>query len=85
MRIIHVLTLVAVSPGESLLTLAAELSAGVTPTPPVGAAHVGRNQTHPARCAIGRHCHCAAVNHWGGEGRLRGTLCTSLNCCWTLG
>lgn len=60
--------LVAVRAGESLLTLAAELSASVTATPPVGAAHVGRNQTHPARCAIGRHSHCAAVNHFAGRG-----------------
>lgn len=60
----------AVCPGESLITLAAELSAGMTPTPPVGAAHVGRNQTHPARRAIGRHRYCAAVNHWRREGTM---------------
>lgn len=58
----------AVRPGESFLTLAAELAAGVTPTPPVGAAHVGQNQTHPIRRAIGRHRHGAAVNYWGREG-----------------
>lgn len=61
----------AVSSGESLLTLAAELSSGVTAAPAVRAAHVGRNQTHPARRAIGRHRHRAAVNHWRGDrGRL---------------
>lgn len=64
MESLPVLTLVTVCPSESLLTLAAELSTSVTPTPPVGTAHIGRNQTHPTRCAIGRHCHRAAVNHW---------------------
>lgn len=57
------LTLVAVRAGEPVLALAAELSSGVTPAPPVWAAHAGRNQTHPARRAVGRHRHRAAVNH----------------------
>lgn len=60
--------LVAVRPGEPLLTRAAELSAGVTPTATVGPAHVGRNQTHPARRAVGRHGNRAAVNHFAGRG-----------------
>lgn len=33
------LTLMAVCPGVPLLTFATKLSTGVTPTPPMGAAH----------------------------------------------
>lgn len=58
----------AVGPGEPLIALAAELSAGVTPAPPVGAAGVGRNQTHPVRSAVGGHGHGAAADHCGGGG-----------------
>lgn len=60
--------LMAVGAHESLITLTAELSAGVAQAPPVGAAHIGRDQSHPTWRAIGRYCNSAAVNYFAGRG-----------------
>lgn len=65
-------TLVAVGPGEALLTLAAEMAAGEAAALPVRAAHVGRDVAHVSRGAVRHHGDRAAVNHCGRETRGRG-------------
>lgn len=60
--------LVAVGAGESLVTLAAEVSAGVAATAPVWSAHVRGDKPHAACTAVRYHGNRAAVNHLAGRG-----------------
>lgn len=61
--------LMAVRAGESLLTLTAEVSSGVTSTSAVRTTNVRGDEPHAARSAVRRHGNRAAVNHlaWSDE------------------
>ena len=53
----------AVRSGEAFVTVTGELASRLALAPPVGAADIGGNVSHPFRRVIGGHSHGAAVNH----------------------
>lgn len=53
----------AVRSGESLLTLAAEMPAGMTSTAAVRTTNARGDESRAAWSAVGRHGNRAAVNH----------------------
>lgn len=58
----------AVRSGEAFVTVTGELASRLALAPPVGAADIGGNVSHPFRRVIGGHSHGAAVNHFAGGG-----------------
>lgn len=61
------LTLMAIRPGESLLTLAAEVPTGMTSTATVRTTNARGDESRAARSAVRRHGNRATVNHCGNN------------------
>lgn len=57
----------AVCPGESLLTLAAEMPTGMTSTAAVRTTNARGDESRAAWSAVRRHRNRATVNHWGNN------------------
>lgn len=57
----------AVRPGESLLTLAAEMPTGMTSTAAVRTTNARGDESRAAWSAVRRHGNRATVNHWGKQ------------------